>query len=157
MLFRSFGDDPRRIIIFGQSAGGSAVDYWSYAYQKDPVVAGIISQSGTALSFIPNTIEYSRSIYNNVTNIVGCGNITDSLSCLRSKNVTEILPAARNVPALPTQALAQATFHPTVNNITVFADYAALGSTGTLSCRQRQLRGRLLPRQRFQRKHNPVS
>jgi carboxylesterase type B len=129
-----FGGDPDRIIIFGQSAGGSAVDYWAYAYQNDPIVAGIISHSGTALSFIPNTVEYSRSIYNNVTSTVGCGNITtDTLSCLRSKNMTEILAAARNVPALPTQALAQAAFHPTIDNITVFSDYASLGKAGAFA------------------------
>lgn len=128
-----FGGDPKRIIIFGQSAGGSAVDYWPYAYHKDPIVAGIISHSGTALSFLPNKVEYSRSIYNNVSITVGCGNGTESLSCLRSKNITEILVAARNVPALPTSALAQATFHPTVDNITVFSDYTALGSAGAFA------------------------
>ena len=128
-----FGGDPHRIIIFGQSAGGSTVDYWAYAYQKDPIVAGIISHSGTALSFIPNTIEYSRTIYDNVTSTVGCSSTTNPLSCLRSKNVTEILAAARNVPALPTQALSQATFHPTIDNTTVFADYTFLGATGAFA------------------------
>ena len=131
-----FGGDPDRIIIFGQSAGGAAVDYWAYAYQQDPIVAGMISHSGTALSYIPNTPEYSQSIYHNVSAALGCGNSTegqDPLSCLRQKNITEILLAARNVPALPTQALAQATFHPTVDNITVFADYAALGASGSFA------------------------
>ncbi|KAM0713998.1 hypothetical protein Q7P37_010962 [Cladosporium fusiforme] len=128
-----FGGDPERIIIFGQSAGGAAVDYWAYAYQRDPIVAGIISHSGTALSFVPNSVNYSRSIYNNVSVAVGCGNDTGSLACLRSKNVAEILAAARNVPALPTQALAQATFHPTVDNITVFEDYTALGLSGSFA------------------------
>lgn len=128
-----FGGDPSRIVIFGQSAGGSAVDYWAYAYEKDPIVAGVISHSGTALSFIPNTVNYSQTIYNNVSTAVGCGNSTDSVSCLRNANVTEILAAALKVPALPTQALAQATFHPTVDNITVFSDYAALGAAGAFA------------------------
>lgn len=83
-----FGGDPDRIIIFGQSAGGAAVDYWAYAYQHDPIVAGMISHSGTALSYIPNTSEYSRSIYHNVSTTLGCGNGTesqDTLSCLRQR------------------------------------------------------------------------
>lgn len=128
-----FGGDPNRIIIFGQSAGGATVDYWAYAYRDDPIVAGIISHSGTALSFIPNSVEYSRSIYNNVSSTLGCENGIDSLSCLRGKSVTEILAASRNVPALLTEALAQVTFHPTVDNMTVFADYAALGLAGAFA------------------------
>lgn len=55
-----------------------------------------------------------------------------SVGKLRGKSVTEILAASRNVPALPTEALAQATFHPTVDNMAVFADYAALGLAGAL-------------------------
>lgn len=131
----AFGGDPNRIIIFGQSAGGASVDYWAYAYEKDPIVAGIISHSGTALSFIPNPLEYSRSIYNNVTSTLGCTNTTDkdTLACLRAKPFTTLLAAARNVPALPTLALAQATFHPTVDNTTVFADYTTLGKRGAFA------------------------
>jgi carboxylesterase type B len=128
-----FGGDPDRIIIFGQSAGGAAVDYWAYAYQHDPIVAGMISHSGTALSYTPNTPEYSQSIYHNVSTTLGCTKDQNTLSCLRRKNVTDILSAARDVPALPTQALAQATFHPTADNITVFADYAALGAAGSFA------------------------
>lgn len=128
-----FGGDPDRIIIFGQSAGGSAVDYWSYAYEHDPIVAGVISHSGTALSFLPNTVEYSLSIYNNVTNAVGCGNTTDTLSCIRSKNVTDILSAALKVPTLPTLALPQAAFHPTIDNTIVFANYTSLGQSGSFA------------------------
>jgi carboxylesterase type B len=129
-----FGGDSDRIIIFGQSAGGSSVDYWAYAYQMDPIVAGLISQSGTALSYRPNTPEYSQSLFYNVSGTLGCGgNTTDSASviaCVRSKNFTQILAAARIVPALPSPALAQAAFHPTVDDTIVFANYTALGEAG---------------------------
>ncbi|KAI9710999.1 MAG: hypothetical protein M1820_002437 [Bogoriella megaspora] len=37
----SFGGDPKKLTIFGQSFGGVAVDYWSYAYKDDPIVAGL--------------------------------------------------------------------------------------------------------------------
>lgn len=132
-----FGGDCQRIVIFGQSAGGSSVDYWAYAYKHYPIVAGMISHSGAAFSFVPNTAAYSQSLFYNVSGTLGCGdNTTDpatALACVRSKNVTEVLAAARIAPALPTEALAQATFHPTVDNITVWADYATLAEAGAFA------------------------
>ncbi|KAF1949170.1 alpha/beta-hydrolase [Byssothecium circinans] len=45
---RFFGGDPDRMILFGQSAGGMAVDKYAYAYPDDPIVKGFIVQSGAA-------------------------------------------------------------------------------------------------------------
>ena len=130
----AFGGDPSRIVIFGQSAGGASVDYWSFAWKNDPIVAGLIPMSGTSLSFLPNTPDYSQSLWYNVSQTVGCGGPADDaatvLSCVRSRNASTILSAAAKVPALPTQGLAQATFHPTVDNITVFSDYQQLATSG---------------------------
>ncbi|OAG12173.1 cholinesterase precursor [Paraphaeosphaeria sporulosa] len=129
-----FGGDPSRIIIHGQSVGGFSTDAYLYAYPEDPIVAGAIAHSGTVFSFLPNTPEYSRSLYYNVSGTLGCGQAstpeTTILACLRSKNVSEILNAARTVPALPSQALAQATFHPTVDNKTVWADWLERSRAG---------------------------
>lgn len=147
----AFGGDPDRIIIFGQSAGGSSVDYWAYAYdQKDPIVAGHISHSGTAFSYVPNNMSYARSLWYNVSGTLGCGtggdggsNSVDSdddtaaavVACVRAKNVSSVLAAARIAPALPSQALSQATFHPTVDNLTVFSleEYTARAQAGTFA------------------------
>ncbi|KAJ8113604.1 hypothetical protein OPT61_g4300 [Boeremia exigua] len=130
----AFGGDPSRIVIFGQSAGGASVDYWSFAWKKDPIVAGLIPMSGTSLSFLPNTPDYAQTLWYNVSQTVGCGGPSDDtatvLSCVRSKDTSVLLAAAARVPALPTQALAQATFHPTVDNVTVFADYQQLAASG---------------------------
>ena len=38
--------DPKRITIFGESAGAASVDYYAYAWTKDPIVNGFIAQSG---------------------------------------------------------------------------------------------------------------
>lgn len=133
----AFGGDPSRIVIFGQSAGGASVDYWSFAWKNDPIVAGLIPMSGTSLGFLPNTKEYSQSLWYNVSQAVGCGGPNDDaavvLSCVRSQDTSVLLAAAARVPALPTQALAQATFHPTIDNITVFADYEQLSTSGAFA------------------------
>ncbi|KAL9036167.1 MAG: hypothetical protein Q9180_004452 [Flavoplaca navasiana] len=129
-----FGGDPLRIVIFGQSAGGSAVDYYSFAWKEDPIVAGLISHSGTSLSFNPNTVEYAQRIWYNVSQTIGCGgsNVDTAavLSCVRAANVTTVLAAAAKVPALPSIALAQASFHPTIDNVTVFGNYEELSASG---------------------------
>ncbi|KAH9860601.1 hypothetical protein J1614_011932, partial [Plenodomus biglobosus] len=132
-----FGGDPSRIVIFGQSAGGASVDYWSFAWKNDPIVSGLIPMSGTSLSFLPNTLEYAQLLWYNVSQTVGCGGPGDDsaavLSCVRSKDTSTLLAAADIVPALPTQALTQANFHPTVDNITVFADYEQLSAAGAFA------------------------
>ncbi|KAI5377849.1 hypothetical protein J4E82_003229 [Alternaria postmessia] len=129
-----FGGDPSRIVIFGQSAGGAAVDYWAYAWKNDPIVSGLIPMSGTSLSFVPNTVGYSQSIWYNVSQTIGCGGAADDaaavVSCVRSANMSALLAASAKVPGLPSVALTQATFHPTVDNITVFEDYQQLSSDG---------------------------
>jgi hypothetical protein len=93
--------------------------------------------SGTSLSFLPNTQEYSQMLWFNVSQTLGCGGPTspsaDVLSCMRSKNMSLILAAAAKVPPLPSLATAQATFHPTIDNTTVFADYDESSAAGAFA------------------------
>lgn len=36
----SFGGDPSRIVIWGQSSGAASADFYNYAYPGDPVGGG---------------------------------------------------------------------------------------------------------------------
>lgn len=47
----AFGGDASRITIFGESAGAASVDFYTYAWTQDPIIAGYIEESGTAASF----------------------------------------------------------------------------------------------------------
>lgn len=106
------------------------MDYYSYAYPDDPIVAGLISHSGTAFSFTPNTLEYSQSSFLKTAELLGCTGPKDVVACVRSKDFNDILTVASSIPSRPSLALPQPVFHPTVDGKTVFADYKALAAAG---------------------------
>ena len=132
-----FGGDPKKITLFGQSAGGASVDYWSYAWRNDPIVHGLISESGTAQSFQPNSAAQSAEAFYNASILLNCSGTSpydpSILPCVRSKNTTAVLAAFAKVPAPPTHALPAPPFQPTVDNVTVFGNYPALAAAGAFA------------------------
>ncbi|KAJ5381800.1 CAZyme family CE10 [Penicillium cataractarum] len=128
---RGFGGDPERIVISGQSCGSASVDYWAYAYQSEPLVAGLISHSGTALSFPTNNKTTAAQHWYTVSAQLGCGSSGDVLSCMRQQNATAILTAASAVKVPTTNPARKApAFQPTVDGITVFENYTLLSQQG---------------------------
>ncbi|KAG9195562.1 hypothetical protein G6011_00683 [Alternaria panax] len=128
----AFGGDAKKIVIAGQSSGGAAVDWWSYAYQENPIVHGLMSTSGNTFSFPMNSPERQRSNWDNITSLVGCGSSNDTLVCMRrqpwetlSKAVTKIAPSPGGSPVRSTPP-----FYPLVDNETVFGDYLSRSASG---------------------------
>jgi cholinesterase len=83
------GGDPTRITLFGQSAGAGSIDFYSYAYTSDPIVSGLILESGTT-SLGTFTPEETAASWYNVTTALGYGNATSNqnafIHCMRSKD-----------------------------------------------------------------------
>lgn len=109
------------------------MDYWAYAYKQDPIVAGLIMQSGSALSFPLNSVEHTTAAWRAVVRAVGCDGL-DEIYCMQQKDWEDIRTAAAEVkpdssmnknPLRSTPA-----FYPVVDNETVFDNYPALNKKG---------------------------
>lgn len=114
-----------------QSAGGVSVDYYQYAWKDDPIVAGVIQESGNAQTLSdPAPLDNLQRWYNASTQL-GCGGpevgIQTSVTCVRSKSFEQLL----NVTFIedPLAALL-AGFDPTADNRLVFSDYSTRGRNG---------------------------
>ncbi|KAF4310409.1 Carboxylesterase type B [Botryosphaeria dothidea] len=119
----AFGGDSSKVVVSGQSAGGAAVDFWTYAYKEDPIASGIIPHSGNAFSFPTSNETTAASRWYNISAQVGCGSTGDVLDCMRSKDFTEIKTAVTKLrlPTVSGQGRSEAVFQPTVDNSTVFS------------------------------------
>ena len=113
----------------GQSAGGAAVDYYAYAHLHDPIVAGLISHSGTAHSWPASTPQFAHSSFFTAAASLGCSG-SDVVACMRAQPFQAVLNATTEVKPLPAALLPQPVFYPTVDNVTVFGDYGALSVAG---------------------------
>ncbi|KAK3984712.1 cholinesterase precursor [Cladorrhinum sp. PSN332] len=131
-----FGGDPSRITLAGQSSGGVGVDYWAYAYEKDPIAHGIIAHSGNALSFPSNAKSVQEANWNTVVSAVNCSETgQDTMACMRKVDWEALKSAAASIrPARSSSVLRGVpAFWPTPDNDIVFSDYVALTANGSFA------------------------
>lgn len=125
----AFGGDPKRITIFGESAGGGAVDMYAYAWTTDPIINGIIAQSGAAGSMPPSGGKTPNSAWYGVSKALGCGGAEageKTVECMRAK------PADLIMKELDRQTTGPGItpFGPIADNKVVFKDVAKRGESG---------------------------
>lgn len=97
--------DPSRITLFGESAGAASIGIWPFAYQYDPIVKGLIMESGTEYLNGPisaDTGNSSTALWQRLATAVGCSASTTSgqdsqIACIQNRPLANFSAALSSV------------------------------------------------------------
>jgi carboxylesterase type B len=129
----AFGGDATRMTLFGQSAGASSTDFFSYAWWNDPLVSGLIIQSGAVGN---NKVTYSEgtSNFSYVASQVGCdtSDKDEELACMQSVEAEKILQVYEKYNATENEGKSLG-FGASVDEETVFGNFSERRDRGLVA------------------------
>lgn len=111
--------------IWGQSAGAWSANYYGYAYPDDPIVKGLISDSGGSTFFSDGSNGHIN--FTAVASGLGCGGLEtdDELACMQQASASEIQAVWSNNTGVNFQHIA--------DGVTVFSNNTERAVEGLVS------------------------
>ncbi|KAH9485790.1 Para-nitrobenzyl esterase [Psilocybe cubensis] len=113
----SFGGDPKKITLGGESVGAEMTNLYLSAYHADPLIRGAVMQSSDTAQPMWQLNDQISKIAVNMSCPTGRG----QLDCLRTKSGTDL---QKILLATGTQ------FQPVTDNVTIWKDYVAQTKAG---------------------------